>query len=288
MKTLLRLRYLTFVLTTAAMFMLAAPAVWADDDSDSDSDSDEAIPFEEAEVFFELNNTDGDLGIHSAVDGGPWKQLEMEGPNGRDLLKIRARSRLRRQGLTQLFYESAEPTFDEQSAETFFARFPEGEYEIEGIGLDGEELESTTEVTHLMPAPPFATINTEMELADVCDEDDPDYDAPVVSPPITITWPAVTMSHPDLGRDPPEEILVHNYEVVVEADINIGTEEEPEELLVKTSTILPPGVTSYVVPDAFIALTDVWKYEVLVREDSFNQTAVESCFVNTAFVAPAP
>ena len=74
------------------MFM-AAPATWADDDDDDD---DETIPFEEAEVFFELNNTDGDLGIHSAVDGGPWKKLEMEGPNGRDLLEIKARGRLRR------------------------------------------------------------------------------------------------------------------------------------------------------------------------------------------------
>ena len=38
--------------------------------------------------------------------------------------------------------------------EIFFERFPEGIYEIEGKALDGEELESETEVTHIMPAPP--------------------------------------------------------------------------------------------------------------------------------------
>ena len=262
-------------MTTAAIFMLSAPAIWADGDgdSDSDSDSDDVIPFEEAEVFFELNNTDGDLGIHSAVDGGPWKKLEMEGPNGRSLLKIRARSKLRRQGLTQLFYESAEPTFDNLDPAVFFARFPEGEYEIEGVGLDGEELESTTELTHLMPAPTVATING-AGPADVCDDEDPDYDAPSVSPPIEIAWPPVMLSHPDLGSPTSSPITVYNYEVVVEADIEVNG----EDFLVKTSTILPPGVTSYVVPDAFIALTDVWKYEVLVREESFNQTALESCF----------
>ena len=27
--------------------------------------------FEEAELFFELNNTDGDLGIHAVIDGAP-------------------------------------------------------------------------------------------------------------------------------------------------------------------------------------------------------------------------
>ena len=33
------------------------------------------------------------------------------------------------------------------------------------------------------------------------------------------------------------------------------------------------------VPAEFIALGDTFKYEVLAREESFNQTATESCFV---------
>ena len=86
------------------------------------------------------------------------------------------------------------------------------------------------------------------------------------------------LSHPDLGSPTSSPITVYNYEVVVEADIEV----DGEDFLIKTSTILPPGVTSYVVPDAFIGLTDVWKYEVLVREESFNQTALESCFVIAA------
>ena len=54
----------------------AAPAGWADDDDD---DEDE-IPFDVAEIFFELNNTDGDLGIHALIDGEAWKKLEIEDP----------------------------------------------------------------------------------------------------------------------------------------------------------------------------------------------------------------
>ena len=38
----------------------------------------EEIPFEEADIFFELNNTDGDLGIHALIDGEAWKKLEIE------------------------------------------------------------------------------------------------------------------------------------------------------------------------------------------------------------------
>ncbi len=117
--------------------LLAAPtAVFADDDDD------EEIPFEVAEVFFELNNTDGDLGIHALIDGDAWKRLRIEDINERRVLSVNVRGRLRRQGLTEIFFESAEPTFDELPPPTFFSRFPEGTYEISGRTLEGDELES--------------------------------------------------------------------------------------------------------------------------------------------------
>ena len=87
------------------------------------------LPFPVAELFFELNDTDGDLGIHADIDGGPWTSLEIEGPGERKLLHIVSKSRLRLQGLTQLAFESAEPSFDELDPADFFLRFPEGEYE---------------------------------------------------------------------------------------------------------------------------------------------------------------
>ena len=250
--------------------MLAVPALWADDD-----DSDEGvIPFEEAELFFEFNSTDEDLGIHISVDGDAWKELEIEAPNGRELLEIEARSRLRRQGLTQLFIESAEPTFDELDPADFFARFPEGEYEIGGTSLDGEELESVAELAHLLPAAPAARVNT-IPADDDCDSIDV-----AIAPPVVIEWDAVTASFDGDGFPDSEAITVHNYEVVVEAEV--------DDLLVITSTILPPDARSYTVPDDFIGLSGVWKFEVLVREESSNQTSIESCFLNTAFVPPAP
>ena len=81
--------------------------------------------FEEAFIFFELNNTDGDLGIHAKIDGDPWKRLKIECKTGhkKKLLEIKAKGGLRKQGLTEVFFESAEPTFDELTAEEFFERF---------------------------------------------------------------------------------------------------------------------------------------------------------------------
>lgn len=245
------------MLPAALTILAASPAVWADDDDE------EEIPFDEADVFLELNDTDGDLGIHALIDGEPWKKLEIETPREREILEIRVKGRLRRQGLTELFFESAEPTFDELPPERFLRRFPEGEYEIEGKTLDGLELESTAELTHVMPAPAGNVFVSGAAAAEDCDADP----LPSVSPPIVIAWDPVTESHPEIGRTAPLEVV--KYQVVVER-------EEPELLIY--SVDLPPSVTEIPVPDAFIALGDEFKFEILVREESGNQTAVESCF----------
>jgi hypothetical protein len=253
----------------ALMLALVSPAARADDDENG-------IPFDEAEIFFELNHTDGDLGIHALIDGEAWQRLAIEDPQERRLLNVSVSSRLQRQGLTELFFESAEPTFDELPPERFFRRFPEGAYEIEGQTLEGLELESEAELTHLMPAPPVPTVNMQ-PMAVQCDENEAGYDATEVTAPVTIEWAPVMTSHPDLGSPRSStDIVIHNYQVVVEAKVQVA---EGEELEVVFSVDLPPGVTSMTIPDQFLALGERFKYEVLVREESFNQTAVESCFV---------
>jgi hypothetical protein len=246
------------------MVLLATALVVGPFAQDARSDDGNEIPFDEANVFVELNDTDGDLGIHALIDGEAWRLLEIEDPNERLILSVRGTGRLRQQGLTELFFESAEPPFDELSPEEFFERFPEGNYEIEGITLEGDELESTAEFTHVLPAPPDNIIISGVAAAEDCDADP----LPLVSRPLTIAWEAVTESHPDIGRfDPDIEIV--GYQVVVER-------EEPT--LLTFSVDLPPDVTTMTVPEDFIALGTEFKFEILVREASGNQTAVESCF----------
>ena len=286
MKT--NMRVLHFVLVAVMVIILAAvPKVWAYGNNHwaygnnhwADDNGEDEIEFAEAYLFFELNNTDGDLGIHALIDGDAWKRLEIEDPNERRMLKVNVKGRLRKQGLTEFFFESAEPTFDELSPERFFRRFPEGEYEIEGISLEGDELESEVELTHVMPAPPVAYFMMKNEDGDIvpvpaaenCDADDlPEFEK---GQTVVIYWDLVTGSHPDLGKD--GDIEVHNYEVVVEID------DTPW----KTSIILAPDATSFQVPSEILDLAEFEegeaevKFEVLVRAESYNQTAVESCFV---------
>jgi hypothetical protein len=251
------MKKLPYISTAATVLLLtaASPASLANDE--------EEIPFSVANVFFELNNTDGDLGIHALIDGEPWKKLKIEDTRERKMLNIRLTGRLKKQGLTELFFESAEPTFDELAPEEFFKRFPEGEYEVEGVTLEGIEMESTSVVTHLMPAPPNISVSG-MPVPDDCDEDP----GPAVTEPYTVSWDPVSTSHPDLGRRD-EPIDVVKYELVVER-------EEPDPL--KFSIDLPPSVTSLQLPTGLAGPGEEFKVEVLVREASGNQTATESCF----------
>lgn len=215
----------------------------------------------EAELFFELNDTDGDLGIHASIDGGPWTDLEIEGPGERTLLQIVSRGELRTQGLTQLMFESAEPSFDDLAPEEFFRRFPEGRYEIEGRLHDGRAVAGVASLSHILAAPPENITVSGLPAAEDCDAPF----LPVVFAPVTIDWDPVTESHPDLGRSGP--VKVSRYQLFVEREgFTLGLD-------------LPPGVTEFALPTGVTNPGGEFKFEIIVRTGSGNNTAVESCFV---------
>jgi hypothetical protein len=254
-------------------------------------DDDDEQPFDEARLFFELNDTDGDLGIHGKIDGDEWKYLEIEDPRDRKMLHVWVRGRLRRQGLTELFFESAEPCFpdndeceDPLDPQTFFKRFPEGEYDIEGYTLDGEERESEVFLSHVIPAAPEG-----IRINGVALPDDPEACLEGVAAPVVMAWDPVTQSHAArwaddddkiaLGKDGDIEVIY--YEVVVEID----------DTDYKSTTMLPPYATQADLSQAITGLVaetedgeGEFKFELLVRIDNGegnpgNKSAVESCFV---------
>ena len=53
-------------------------------------------------------------------------RLEIEDPQGQTIFTVTAQGRLAKQGLTQLFVESAEPTFDELSPASSSSGSPRG------------------------------------------------------------------------------------------------------------------------------------------------------------------
>ena len=229
------------------------------------ADKGKAVAYTKQQVFFELNNTDGDLGIHVLADGDGWKDLEIDDPGGKKILDIEVKGRLKKQGLTELFSESAEPPFDELPPKEFFARFPEGTYKISGKTIDGKKMNGSATLTHVMPAPPGNVRVSGLGLAKDCDEGQ----VPTAGKPVVISWDPVTQSHPELGKKGP--VKVTGYQVVV-------SREEPTGLNLYVD--VPPTTKQFEVPKDFIAFDsgDGFKFEIVVREESGNQTVLESCF----------
>jgi hypothetical protein len=213
----------------------------------------------QAELFVELNHTDGDLGLHAAIDGEPWTHLEIEGPRESTLLSVLSRGRLRSHGMTQLAFESAEPAFEDLEPEIFFRRFPEGEYEIDGRAPDGAEIEGVAQLSHVLAAPPDNVLVSGLPAAENCD-------APLlhVHSHVRIEWDPVTRSHPDVGKPGPVAIKLYQFFVEREG--------------VTISLDLPPTVTSVEIPELIASLGKEFKFEIIARTTQGNNTAIESCF----------
>ncbi|NJO38050.1 MAG: hypothetical protein HC871_11100 [Rhizobiales bacterium] len=220
-------------------------------------------PFGVADLFIELNDTDGDLGLQSLIDGDAWTQLDIADSKGKKILQARLSRNLAKQGLNELFFESAEPSFDELSPDEFFKRFPAGTYKVSARKVGGGSLASSTEVTHVLPAPAGNIAVNGQPTPASCDEGE----KPVVSSPVQVTWDAVTTSHPEIGAADPN-IEVTAYELVAEID----------ETPFRATGILPSSVTSFLVPDEILSLGDEVKLEVGVNEASGNRTVSETCF----------
>jgi hypothetical protein len=214
-------------------------------------DGDE-VELDEAKVFIEFNSTDEDLGIQLFWDGDAWKRMTVEGPNGKMVLDIKVRKNLGEQGLTEGFFESDEPSFDELPMDEFFERFPEGTYEFEGTTLEHEYLTGEAEFTHTLPAPPENLSPAEGDMVDS-------------RSPLVLSFDAVTE---DLDGEP---LTPEHYEVVLETEGDI----------LRIFSIILPGDRanpSVSVPAEFLEPDTEYKLEVIVQEESGNRTISETTF----------
>ncbi|MGH8524070.1 MAG: hypothetical protein ACREXY_07610 [Gammaproteobacteria bacterium] len=90
---------------------------------------------------------------------------------------------------------------------------------------------------------------------------------PTVSAPVIVDWDPVTTSHPEIGKSGPVEIVRYQFFV-----------EQPDDSSFKVSVDLPPSETQFEIPAEILALSTDFKYEIIARTQSGNNTAVEACF----------
>jgi hypothetical protein len=203
--------------------------------------------FEEARVYIEYNETANDLGFHVSLDGEDWTDLKIVDPTGKKIFDVSASGGYKDLGLTELFFEGAEPNLAEFPLEELLGLFPEGEYRFVGKTVDNEQLESTAVLSHAVP------------------------DGPVVSTQaaqggtIRITWQAVIGPAEIL---PGRNIDITGYQVIVGS----------------FQVTVPASATGVTVPAEYYQSlpAGTHDFEVLAIDESGNQTITEGFFVKSS------
>jgi len=220
-----------------------------------DRRDDDDLPLKEAKLIIEHNATALDTGFQVFVDGEPWKELNIVGPNGRSLLRVKPQGSLARLGLTELFFETNEPPNAEVPIEEILAHLPEGEYDFEARSVDGIDQEGTALLTHAIPAGPVITAPPEGGV--------------VSRQGLVIRWNPVGET---IAGEP---ITLAAYEIIVVKDVP----PHPHAFARPRVDIhVPPSVTSITVPSEFLEPRTAYLFEVMAIEETGNQTFSEGSF----------
>src|ERR671918_948963 len=203
------------------------------------------IRLDDATMIVEINATDGDAGLQVFLDGEPWRRMTLTAPNGRQILAVNTKTRLRNHGLTELFSESSEPSFKELPLGRFKRLFPEGRYTFRGVTIEGDALVGGARLSHDFPDGPR-----------------------IVAPADGSTVPVGAVVADWDPAPEPTGINVVGYRAIVEREVPLRV----------FSVDLPASMTSVTVPAEFIEPGTEYKLEVQAIEASGNQTLTEVSF----------
>jgi hypothetical protein len=201
-----------------------------------------AAGFAEARIFIEYNSTDNDLGFHVFLDGEDWKTLKIVNPNGRTIFEVAGRGAFEDLGLTELFFEGAEPSLDDIPLDELLALFPEGIYTFSGVTVDGVPLVSRATLTHAVPSGPRVSARLDDDT-------------------VTISWQPV--ASPPAGF-PDRQVRIVGYQVIVGS----------------FQVTLPASNRNVTLPQEFVKSLGrgEHEFEVLAIDSGRNQTITSGTF----------
>ena len=200
-----------------------------------------AAEFKIAKIYWEYNATANDLGVHVSLDAEDWRTLKIVHPNGSTLFEVATKGAYAKFGLTEMFFEGAEPSLEDVPLKELLGLFPKGTYKFLATTVNGP-IESTPTFSHAIPAGP--------EVSAELDEDE-----------VIIRWKAVT--GPPKGF-PAERINIVGYQVIVGS----------------FQATLPASSRRMTVPEEYVKSLKPGPqpFEVLAIEASGNQTLTEGSF----------
>lgn len=207
--------------------------------------SGRAQDFEVARIYIEYNESGNDLGFHVFLDAEEWTDLKIYDPTGKKIFDVSGKGGYKELGLTELFFEGAEPNLDEYPLEELLALFPEGEYTFVGKNVDNEQLVSTATLTHDVPDGPTVFTGPSPNCPDTID----------------ISWTPVSGPAAIL---PGGSISIVGYQVIVGS----------------FQVTLPASATSVALPPEYYETLEPGEhdFEVLAIDESGNQTITEGTF----------
>ena len=251
------MRNLLAVAVSAAISAVGLAAVGhADTKSQPDAadrKTGQVVKIADARLKFEINATDLDGGVQVFLDAEQWKRMSIFDPDGRRIFTTLTDGVMAKQGGTELFLESAEPSFKDLPLQQLLARWPAGRYEFRGVGVNRETLKGSALLTHDLPDGPVLVSPIEGGEAQ-----NPDH--------TVVRWQTVP---------PPNGSPIIGYQVlVVEPDTEIRSLPN-----VTLDVMMPPTARRLKVPPGFLQPGTEYEWEVLAIERGGNQTLSSSTFV---------
>ncbi len=221
-------RLLHVLLLGTVVFAVATPA--------------RAAGFAIARIFIEFNDSANDLGFHVFLDGEDWRTLRIVNPAGVTIFDVEGKGGYADLGLTELFFEGAEPSLDEFPLADLLALFPEGRYKFIGETVGGVRLWSTATLSHAIPDGPAVS-------AELIDED------------VVIRWTPPPGPPPGF---PQKRVDIVAYQVLADS----------------FQVTLPASSREVTLPEEFVESLGpgAHPFEVLAIDASGNQTITEGTY----------
>jgi len=214
-------------------------------------------------LYFEHNSTAGDTGVHGMFDSSTFAELCIYDPSGKQILAIKPQNQLGKLTMAGIFFESREPPHQNVPVEEHLKNFPEGKYAVRGVTYDGIGYYGAATFTHDIPKPPTMVFPKEMA-------DEANIKSQIITPRnVVIKWKPVTQT---IFGTP---VVVKAYEVIVRSLLPSDPHGFSHDNLDIT---LPASATSLAIPNEFWKPNTQYEFEVLVIEESGNQTLVSGFF----------
>jgi hypothetical protein len=234
-----KLGLLVFVVAVAATVGVALAAS-RDSDHKGKAAAKKPLEFEAHDLYIETNDTDKDAGLQLFADAEQWRHFKLLDTGGDTMINIKTKGEVHEVGLSELFMEASEPSFDEVPFSKFKKQFPEGKYKFRGETTSGRKMVGADKLSHLIPDGPHLTFPTKSGALD------PDG--------FVVRWNPVTK---------PAGVDIVTYEVIV---------EQGERTF---DMYLPGDATSGTIPGEFLEPDTRTAGEVLARDKSGNQTITQ-------------